>query len=194
MRIFTTPIPVVSWVNISREIKISLICEESQLRINKSVIHMVDKLLPPSRYTAEGPFLLTVRNWKTHLFTLTLLTWSPQLELSRLSLRLAWPGSSASSGFTTSSSLGWPGRDDGFPWLGWVPANAGCSRNLVRNCGRGNSEEGSGSTRSEAWDPLRSFYGPSFDEEIEATNQQSYSDTWHFISQLNTHTHWHDTY
>jgi hypothetical protein len=46
-------------------------------------------VLLPFRYTSEGSFLFTVRNWKTHLFTLTLLTWSPQLELRRLSLRLA---------------------------------------------------------------------------------------------------------
>jgi hypothetical protein len=63
----------------------------------------------------------------------------------------------------------------------------------------GNSEEGRGSTRTEARDPLRSFYGPSFDEEVETTDQHSYSDTSHFISQLNTHTHWylvqrHNTY
>jgi hypothetical protein len=30
-------------VNISQEIKISLICEKCELRISKSVMHMIDK-------------------------------------------------------------------------------------------------------------------------------------------------------
>jgi hypothetical protein len=33
----------------------------------------------PSSLLAQGSFLLTLRNRKTHLFTLTLLTWPPQL-------------------------------------------------------------------------------------------------------------------
>jgi hypothetical protein len=59
-----------------------------------------------------------------------------------------------------------------------VPANVGCSRNFGWELWKGgDSEEGRRSTRSEARDPLRSFYGPSFDEGVETTNQHSYSDT-----------------
>jgi hypothetical protein len=43
MRIFTTSVPVVLWVTIFWEIKISIVCEKCQLRIKKPIMHMIDK-------------------------------------------------------------------------------------------------------------------------------------------------------
>jgi hypothetical protein len=56
-------------------------------------------------------------------------------ELGWLALRLAWPGSNA------SSTWGCPGMDCWDPGFGWDPGNASCPRSWIGLCVTGNRKK-----------------------------------------------------